>query len=92
MEIGAFILAVCNSRKVVDMKLTLETLVFCLLTKIALHHSSSKYFGLVDSECLSMGQPRDDAFLTDRCHLFKHVVKLDGKRELCQREKTLAIE
>jgi hypothetical protein len=35
----------------------------------------------VDSECLSMGLPRDDAFIADRGHLFKHVVEFDRKLE-----------
>jgi hypothetical protein len=82
MEIGTCVHALTNSMKVIDMKLTLEGLVFCLL-KIARHQSSGKYFGLVDSECLSMGLPRDDTFIADRGHIFKHVVEFDGKRELC---------
>jgi hypothetical protein len=40
----------------------------------------------VDSECLSMGLPRDDPFIADRGHLFKHVVEFDRKRELYWRE------
>jgi hypothetical protein len=83
MEIGTRVRAtLTNSMKVIDVKLTLEGLVFCLLVKIARHHSSGKYFGLVDSECLSVGLPRDDAFTANRGHLFKHVVEFDGKRAL----------
>jgi hypothetical protein len=36
----------------------------------------------VDSECLSMGLPRDDACIAYRGHLFKHVVEHDRKWEL----------
>jgi hypothetical protein len=37
----------------------------------------------VDSECLSMGLPRDDVFIADHRHLFKHVVECARKRGLC---------
>jgi hypothetical protein len=47
---------------------------------------------MVDSECLSMGLPRDDAFIPDSSHLFKHVVEFDRKWELCEEKKPLAIE
>ena len=85
MEIGTSVPALTNSMKAIDMKLSQEGLVFCLF-KIARHHSTGKYIGHVDSECHSMGLPRDDAFIADRGHLFKHVVEFDRKRELCQRE------
>jgi hypothetical protein len=81
VDIGSFVHAIANAMKAIDMKLALEGLVFCLI-KIARHHHSGKYIGLVDSECRSMGLPRDDAFTADRGHLCKHVVKFDRKREL----------
>jgi hypothetical protein len=34
---------------------------------------------LVDSECLSMGLPRDDALIAYSVHLFKHFVDFDRK-------------
>jgi hypothetical protein len=40
----------------------------------------------VDSECLSMRLPRDDACIAaaaDLRHLVKHVVEFDRKWELC---------
>ena len=91
MAIGTSVHTLTNSVKAIDMKLTKEGFVFCLLTKIARHYSFGEYIGQVDSECLSMGLPRDDAFIADRCHLFKHVVEFDRKRELL-REKALAIK
>ena len=81
MDIGTFVNAFTNSAKAIYMKLTLERFVLGLL-KEARHHSSGKFFGLVDSECRSMGLPRDDAFSADRGHLVKHVVEFDWKREL----------
>jgi hypothetical protein len=86
MEIGTLVHALTNFMKAIVMKLTHEGSVFCLLTKIARHYSFGKCIGQVDSECLSMGLPRDDAFIADRGHLFKHVVEFDRKQELWQRE------
>ena len=82
MDIGTSVKAsLPNSAKAIDMKLTLEALVFCLL-EIARHHNSGKFIGPMDSECRSMGLPRDDAFRADCGHLVKHVVEFDRKREL----------
>jgi hypothetical protein len=72
------------------MKLTQEGLVFCLLLKISRHHVSGKRIGQVDSECPSMGLPRDNAFIADCGHLFKHVVELDRKWELCEIGETVS--
>ena len=82
MEIGTCVHALFNSMKAIEMKLTLEGFVFCLLLEILRHGSSGKNFGLVDSECLSMRLPRDDAFIAYRGHVFKHVVEFDRKWEL----------
>ena len=74
--------ALTNSVEAIDMKLTQEGFVFCLLTKIERHDSFGKFIGHVDTECLSMGLPRDDAFIAYRGHVFKHVVEFDRKWEL----------
>jgi hypothetical protein len=81
MDAGTFVPALGNAMKAMHMKLTQEGLVFCLL-KIARHCSSSKNFGLVDSERHSMGLPRDDASMADLGHIFKHLVECDRKWEL----------
>ncbi len=91
MSVSPLVGAMMDSLESVEIQLTLEGLVFCLI-KIARHHHSGKYIGLVDSECRSMGLPRDDAFITEPGHRFKHVVEFDRKRELCWREKVSAID
>ena len=82
MEIGTFVLAFFYSVELIQMKLTLERFVLCLLLEIARHHSADKCVRVMYSECLSMGLPRDDAFIADHGHLFKHAMELERKREL----------
>jgi hypothetical protein len=79
MEIRTSVYALTNSMKAIHEKLTLEGFVFCLLLKIARHDNSGKRIWLVDSECLSMGLPRDDALIACSVHLFKHFVDFDRK-------------
>jgi hypothetical protein len=83
VDAGTSVPALGNAMKATQMKLTQEGLAFCLLHKIAWHQGCGECFGQVDSERHSMGLPRDDAFLADLGHVFKHIMEFDRKRELC---------
>lgn len=80
--VTAFVQPLVDSTKAVKMDLTLEGPVLCLL-EISWHDCLGKYAWLVDTKGLSVGLPRNNILRFTVGHIFKHVVELDRKRELC---------
>ncbi len=77
-----FGLLVLDAIEPIDVKLSLEGSVFCLI-EILRHNGIGKLLGLVNLECLAGWKPRDDSLLTGRFGVFKNGMELEREGKLC---------
>jgi hypothetical protein len=89
--VTADVLPFLDSMKAVNMELALEGFVMCLI-EITPHDCPGKNLGLVDTEGLSMGLPRNDILRSIVGHIVKHVQELDRKGKLRRTKAMLVID
>jgi hypothetical protein len=83
VKVGAVVvgLLVLDSIKSINIELSLEGSVFCLV-KVLGHDGVGKFLGLVDLECLAGWKPGNDRLLSRCLRVFKNGMELEREGKL----------